>query len=97
MLRLSKPDKRRPVVVLSRQSLLETLQTVTVIAVTSTLRGSPTEVRLGPEHGLKRVSCANLTNVFTVSQSDLHSYVGCVGTKALREICAALAVASGCD
>ena len=97
MLRLPKPDKRRPVVVLSRQSLLENLHTATVVAVTSTLHGSPTEVPLGPEHGLKGASCANLANVFTVSQRDLHHYVGSIGTRKLGEICAALAIASGCD
>ena len=97
MLRMPKPDKRRPVVVLSRQSLLDALHTATVIAVTSTLRDSPTEVPLGPEHGLKGASCANLTNLFTVSQSELHAYVGSVGPRKLGEICAALAIASGCD
>lgn len=97
MLRLPKPDKRRSVVVLSRQSLLETLHTATVVAVTSTPRGSPTEVTLGPEQGLKAVSCANLVNVFTVSQADLHAYVGSIGPKKLGAVCAALAIASGCD
>ena len=39
------PDKRRPVLVLSRQALLEVLHTATVAAITSTLHDSPTEVR----------------------------------------------------
>ena len=44
MLELARPDKRRPVLILSRSSLIPLLQTVTVAAVTSTLRGAPTEV-----------------------------------------------------
>jgi len=47
------PDKRRPVIVLSRQILLEVLQTATVVPITTTLHGSPTEVELGVEDGLK--------------------------------------------
>ena len=47
LLNLPAPDKRRPVLVLTRPSLIGLLHTVTVAAVTSTLRGSPTEVELG--------------------------------------------------
>ena len=53
LLELPRPDKRRPVLVLSRPALIDALHTVTVAAVTSTLRGSPTEVELGVEEGLK--------------------------------------------
>jgi mRNA interferase MazF len=93
LLALSRPDKRRPVLVLSRPSLIQALHTVTVAAVTSTLRGSPTEVELGPDEGLKTVSCVNLCNVFTVRQSDLLTFVGSVGLEKMRRVCRALAVA----
>ena len=94
--RFASPDKRRPVLVVSRDSLLEVLQTATVVAITSTRRGSPTEVHLGAEHGLKGESCANLTNVFTVRQADLRKWVGAVGDEKLEEICEALEIAVGC-
>ena len=51
LLERPRPDKRRPVLVLSRPSLIDALHTVTVAAITSTLRGSPTEVELGVEEG----------------------------------------------
>ncbi|MDH3403392.1 MAG: type II toxin-antitoxin system PemK/MazF family toxin [Acidobacteriota bacterium] len=97
LLDLPRPDKRRPVLVLSRQPLIESLHTVTVTAITSTLRGSPTEVALGVEEGLKRVSCANLCNLFTVPQSRLRRFVGSLGAGRLREVCRALAIATGCE
>ncbi len=97
LLEFPRPDKRRPVLVLTRSSLLETLHTVTVAAITSTLRGSPTEVHLGVEEGLKNVSCVNLANVFTVPQDRLETYVGTVGIERVREVCRALAVATGCE
>jgi mRNA interferase MazF len=97
LLHLPRPDKRRPVLVLSRPSLIGVLHTVTVAAVTSVRRGSPTEVALGPEHGLKVESVANLCNLFTVRQSELRTFVGTVAPAKMREVCRALAVACGCD
>jgi mRNA interferase MazF len=97
LLALPRPDKRRPVLVLTRPSLIRLLQTVTVAAITSTLRGSPTEVELGTAEGLKQTSCVNLCNLFTVRQQDLGSFVGTVGPEKMIDVCRALAVASGCD
>jgi mRNA interferase MazF len=91
------PDKRRPVLVLSRQKLLEVLETVTVVPITSTHHGSPTEVELGVDDGLKTPSSANLANVQTVRQRDLARYVGTVRREKMSELCRALAIATGCD
>jgi mRNA interferase MazF len=97
LLELPRPDKRRPVLVLTRPSLLRALHTVTVAAITSSLRGSPTEVELGVDEGLKGVSCVNLANVFTVPQERLGAFVGTVGRERMRRVCRALAVATGCE
>ena len=92
-----RPDKRRPVLILSRPSLIAALNTVTVAAVTSTRRGSPTEVELGVEEGLKGPSCVNLCNVFTVAQADLRQFVGTVSPAKMHAVCRALAIAAACD
>lgn len=97
LLTLPRPDKRRPVLILSRPSLIGLLQTVTVAAVTSTLRGSPTEVEVGPEDGLKNTSCVNLCNIFTVRQSELRAFVGTLSSEKMGAVCRALSVACGCD
>ena len=95
--RFAAPDKRRPVLVLSRNALLAHLHTATVVAITSTLRGSPTEVELGVDDGLKRSCCANLANLFTVPQTDLRRFVGTLGPEKMRQVCRALVIACGCD
>lgn len=95
--RFAAPDKRRPVLVIGRPALLEVLHTALVAAVTTTVRGVPTEVRLGVEEGLKRASCVNLTNVFTVQQSDLRKFVGTVDDETMGDVCRALAIATACD
>ena len=96
MLDRGRPDKRRPVLLLSHPALIRLLHTATVVAITSTLRGSPTEVKVGVAEGLKHESCANLCNLFTVSQRDLTAFVGTVDAEKMREICRALAIATGC-
>jgi mRNA interferase MazF len=97
LLDLPHPDKRRPVLILSRPSLIPLLHTVTVAAITSTLRGSPTEVELGIEEGLKQTSCVNLCNLFTVHQQGLRSFVGTVSRPKMLEVCRALIIACACE
>ncbi|HVT15712.1 MAG TPA: type II toxin-antitoxin system PemK/MazF family toxin [Thermoanaerobaculia bacterium] len=96
LLELQRPDKRRPVLVLSHPALIPLLHTATVAAITSTLRGSPTEVEVGVAEGLKHLSCVNLCNLFTARQRDLKVFVGAVGPEKMLEVCRALAVATGC-
>ena len=52
MYRFRPPDKRRPVLVLSRREAIDVLHTVTVAPITSTVRGAPSEVLVGIDQGL---------------------------------------------
>ena len=45
----AQPDKRRPVVILSRDAVLDYLGEVTVAPVTSTIRDIPSDVLLSPD------------------------------------------------
>ena len=95
--RFARPDKRRPVAVLTRQEVIPLLRTVMVAPVTSTIRGAPSEVLVGPEHGLRQTSAVNLDHVQTVERSRLERRIGRLGPDEMREICRALALAVGCD
>jgi mRNA interferase MazF len=95
--RFAAPDKKRPVVVLSRKEVIGLLHTVMVAPVTSTIHGAPSEVLVGVGEGLKHESAVNLDHVQTVEQSRLEGYVGHLGVDKMREVCRALAVAVGCD
>lgn len=95
--RFSRPDKRRPVVVVSRQEVIRLLHTVMVAPVTSTVRGAPSEVVIGVAEGLKHDSAINLDHVQTVERARLSSFVGTVPPAKMRAVCRALAVATGCD
>jgi mRNA interferase MazF len=43
------PDKRRPVLILTRDSVIDVLTGITIAPVTSTIRNIPTEVMLTPD------------------------------------------------
>jgi mRNA-degrading endonuclease toxin of MazEF toxin-antitoxin module len=68
----------------------------TIAAVTTTIRGAPTEVLLGEREGLKHASCVNLTNVFTVRKSDLRQFVGSLDESRMADVCKALSIATAC-
>lgn len=92
-----KPEKRRPVVILSRQEVIPLLRTVLVAPVTSTIRGLPSEVEVGGPEGLKHPSAINLDHIQTVAKTDLRNFVGTLRSETLAAVCGALAVATGCD
>jgi mRNA interferase MazF len=91
------PDKKRPVVVLTRDSSISYLSSVTVAPITSTIRGVPSEVVLGEDDGLKAPCAVNLHNSITVSQDKLGKRVARLSSVRMNEICAALRFSLGCD
>lgn len=92
----NRPDKRRPVLVLTRQEVIPLLGTVMVAPITSTIRGAPSEVTVGIEEGLKRPSAVNLDHVQTIDRSRLTRFVGRLEPPKMREVCRAVAIATGC-
>jgi len=62
------PDKNRPAVVLTRDSAIGYLATVTVAPVTAPIRGVPSDVVLDAEDRMKAPCAVNLHNAVTISQ-----------------------------
>ena len=81
---------------LTRQEVLPLLHTAMVAPITSTIRGLPSEVIVGVDEGLRHDSAINLDHVQTVEQQLLHRYVGSLSSAKMRQVCRALAVATGC-
>lgn len=97
LFRFPGPDKQRPVLILTRDSALSYLGRVTVAPITSTVRGVPSEVMLGVEDGMKGVCAINLHNVVTVPRVGIGRRLAHLDPDRLREVCAALAFALGCE
>ena len=91
------PDEKRPVGVLTRNSAIAYLSTVTVAPVTSTIRGVPSEVVLTEEDGMKSPCAVNLHNAVTVSHRRLGKRVVLLSAARMNEICSALRFSLGCD
>ncbi len=96
-MRSKEPDKERPAVVLTRNSAITYLSTVTVAPVTSTIRGVPSEVVLTGEDGMKSPCAVNLRNAMTVSQQRLGRRMAQLSSARMNEVCAALQFSLGCD
>ena len=90
-------NKQRPVVVLTRDSAIRYLSTVTVAPITSTVRGVPSEVVLDQEDGMKGRCAVNLHNAVTVSQQRLGKRVARLGPRRMSEVCSALRFCLGCE
>ncbi|MBI1948729.1 MAG: type II toxin-antitoxin system PemK/MazF family toxin [Deltaproteobacteria bacterium] len=95
--RFAAPDKRRPVVVLTRTSAIEYLGEVTVAPVTSTVRGIPSEVVLGPEDGMPKECAVNLDHLQTVQKARIGAVIATLTPRKLTHARAALHFALGFD
>jgi mRNA interferase MazF len=87
----------RPVVVATRQAAIPVLSNVTVIPVTTTIRGHSAEVPLGPGHGLDTDSVANCDNVLTLPKARLTRRRGTLRAEDVARLDASLRFALGLD
>jgi mRNA interferase MazF len=69
-------DKRRPVLVLTREHAIEHLTHVTVAPITTAARGIRTEVPVGPDNGLDQASVVSCDNILTIAKSALQHRIG---------------------
>ncbi len=97
MFQVAHPDKRRPVLLLTRSDLIPVLNSVTVAPLTRTIRGVPSEVVVGPEAGLKGPSAINLHHVVTIPKDGLRRFVGSASPDVLAQVRTALLFALGFD
>ena len=93
--RFTRPDKARPVLILTRDSILESLGQVTVAPITATIRDIPSEVLLTPADGLPRDCAVNLDHVQTVAKGRIGAVVATLPRHRMTEIRAALLFALG--
>ncbi|MFH1975115.1 MAG: type II toxin-antitoxin system PemK/MazF family toxin [Pseudomonadota bacterium] len=80
------PDKKRPVVILTRNSILEYLGEVTIAPVTSTIRDIPSEVLLSHGDGMLNDCAVNCDHIQTVSKSNVGSMITSLSKEKLNEI-----------
>lgn len=91
------PDKRRPVLILTRNSAIAVLNSVTIAPITSTIRSIPTEIVLTEEDGMPSTCAANFDNIQTVPKSNIGDLVARLTARRLKEAALAVSFALGFD
>jgi len=92
------PDKRRPVLILTRNSAITFLTGITVVSITSTIRGVPSEVVLTPgQDGMFEKCAVNAYNIQTIPKAQLDDLITQLSAERMREIRAAIEFALGFD
>ncbi|MEN6335502.1 MAG: type II toxin-antitoxin system PemK/MazF family toxin [Phycisphaerales bacterium] len=87
------PDKRRPVVILTRDSIIEYLGEVTVAPITSVIRDIPAEVVLSGQNGMPRDCAINCDHIQTVAKGKIGSVITTLPATKMEEVGEAIAFA----
>jgi mRNA interferase MazF len=89
-------DKRRPVLIVTRNEAIAVLRRVLVAPITRTVRAIPTEVGLGGDEGLPVPCAASFDNLQPVNRALLTDRVGALAADRQGEVCRALAALADC-
>ena len=79
------PDKKRPVLILTRNSILDYLGEVTIAPITSTVRDIPSEVFLSKNEGMQRDCAINFDHIQTVSKRKIGSSITRLSSEKLQQ------------
>jgi len=95
--RFKRPDKRRPVLILTRQSAILFLTGITIAPITSTIRKIPTEVVLTKSDGLFNECAVNLDNIQTVQKAKIGGFIAHLSAQRMSEVAQAIEFALDLD
>ena len=91
------PDKKRPVLVLTRDSIIDYLGDITVAPITTRIRDIPSEVVLTLEEGMPQRCAVNCDHLQTVQKSRMGTVVTSLSRSKMQEVSQALAFALALD
>ena len=80
------PDKKRPVLILTRDSILEYLGEVTVAPITSTVRDIPSEIFLSKQDGMPKDCAINFDHIQTISKGNIGTLLTTLSTDKLEQV-----------
>ena len=87
---------RRPFLILTRDEAIAVLHQVLAVPATRTVRDIPTEVTLGTADGMPSACCLTLDNVIVIRPALCTERITRLSPRRMREVCAALALATAC-
>ncbi len=80
------PDKKRPVLLLTRNSVIAYLNEVTIAPITSTVREIPSEVRLDEGDGMPGECAVNADHIQTVPKDRIGKLITALAPEKLAEV-----------
>lgn len=89
-------DKRRPMLILTREEHIERQFDVIAVPATGTARGWDTELELGPRDGMPVVCVLAIHNTLLAQKSFLTEYITTLDSARMSEVCRMLAYATNC-
>lgn len=90
------PDKRRPVLILTRDSAIPLLTGITIAPLTTTIRDIPSEVVLTPEEdGVPEICVVNTDNIQTIQKENLDSLITQLSHSRMCEVMEAIKFSLG--
>lgn len=89
------PDKRRPVLILTRDEVIDNLNEIIVVPITRTIRGLATEVVLTPDDGMPVVSALNFDHIALAQRQRIGSILCRLPEERWTEARRALMIACG--
>jgi len=94
-IKFKEPDKKRPVLIMTRDGAISKLNEVTVIPITSTIRNIRSQVLLTVEDGMEMDCVANVDWIQTLPKGKLSGHVTQISDERLEEILDAIRFAFG--
>jgi mRNA interferase MazF len=91
------PNKRCPVLILTRDSAIAVLNSLTIAPITSTIRSIPTEVVLTPDDGLLDTCAANFDNIQTIPKANISAPIAHLSASKMKAARSAIGFALGMD
>ena len=91
--KFANPDKKRPVLILTRDSIIEYLGEVTIAPITSTIRDIPTEVILSKQDGMRKDCAVNCDHIQTIAKVKLGACLTTLSDKKMNHVAKAIGFA----
>lgn len=91
------PNKRRPVLLLTRSSAIQVLHSVTVAPITTTVRDIRSQVFLSQADGMMTECAANFDNLQTIPQAKIGSLITILSPDQMQNVDQAIVFALGMD
>ena len=95
--KFKEPDKRGPVLILTRNSIISYLNDITIAPITTTIRDIPSEVLLTPDDGMYKACAVNFDHIQTVPKENIGDLITHLSNTRMEEVKNAIRFALGLE